>query len=344
MNRAHEILIGPLCLALLAAAFCVWSAFGNDVNLCVTAGCSLYQDSSLAGISLWWLGAGVFALLGLLALLGAAALGRALAGLALLGDICLLLLMALTAPCVSCLVAALFFALCYLSFRQAVTTRGRETKTRHSLLVLVWLLLFAVNLGAVARSQADVWSITDNSGEATVRMFFSPSCPSCREGVDILSGHVDVAFYPLAENEADIYKVAQMRLLLDQGQSMAEALAGSQETVVPRGLAAWSPDMLLLRFRMLRNKAHVFASGSQSVPFFEYHGLPAMLLKQNQARQPRAQSAPAPDRSGAGQAPFTPPFSLSPPSSPPFSQDGQDATLPLEPQVAGQCGGATPCP
>ncbi len=106
MKQSREILTGPLCIALLAAAFCIWSAFGNAVNFCAATGCLLYQDFTVGGISLWWLGTGSFAALGLLALLGAAAPGRLLAGLTLLGDICLLLLMALTAPCVSCLVAA----------------------------------------------------------------------------------------------------------------------------------------------------------------------------------------------------------------------------------------------
>ena len=139
MKRSREILTGSLCVTLLAAAFCVWSAFGNDVNFCVTAGCSLYQDFTVGGVSLWWLGTGTFALLALLALLGAAAAGRLLAGLALLGDICLLLLMALTAPCVSCLVVAVFFALSYLGFRQAepAQARGRDSHGRRS--VLLWI-------------------------------------------------------------------------------------------------------------------------------------------------------------------------------------------------------------
>ena len=71
MKQSREILTGSLCVTLLAAAFCVWSAFGNDVNFCVTAGCSLYQDFTVGGVSLWWLGTGTFALLALLALLGA---------------------------------------------------------------------------------------------------------------------------------------------------------------------------------------------------------------------------------------------------------------------------------
>ena len=356
MKRSREILTGPLCIALLAAAFCIWSAFGNDVNFCVTAGCSLYQDFTVGGISLWWLGTGTFAVLALLALLGAAAPGRLLAGLALLGDICLLLLMALTAPCVSCLVVAVFFALTYLGFRQAEQgqARGRGIQPRRSALLLVWVLLFTVNVGAVARSQTAIWPITEGDDEATVRMFFSPSCPSCREGIDILSGHVDVAFYPLAENDSDVYRVAQMRRLLDTGMNLAEALGQSQNVTPPRGLAALSPDLLWLRFRMLRNKAHVFSAGAQTVPFFEYHGLPSMLVKQ-QARQNRQPAGSASNRTDSRTdipAPPPPAQSQETPSSArddqtggqPGAQDGQDAALPLDPQEAGQCGGAAPCP
>ena len=345
MNRSHEVVTGALCLALLAAAFCAWSALGNEVNLCVTAGCSLYQDTSVAGISLWWLGAGVFAALCFLALLGATHWGRILAALALTGDVLLLLVMALTAPCVSCLIVAVFFALIYMSFRQAAAARSRANKPGHSALVLVWGVLFIVNLGAVAKSQANVWAITDNGQEASVHMYFSPSCSSCREGIAILSGHVDVAFYPLAENDADVYRIAHMMRRLDQGDSMAEALARSQEVNAPNGFAAWSPDMIWLRFRMLRNKSHVFMAGAQTVPFFEYHGLPSMLVKQAQAAGQRgtagtgspaaSSSAPAAGMSGGG-------------AGAAYPQQGQlggtSDALPLEPQIAGQCGGPAPCP
>ena len=87
-------------------------------------------------------------------------------------------------------------------------------------------------------------------------------------------------------------------------------------------MAATAPDMLLLRLRMLRNKAHVFMAGSQTVPFFEYHGLPAML-KKNPKQQASQASLP--------QVPTPPPAAGS-------------ADLPLDPQVAGQCSGTTPCP
>ena len=341
MNRSHEIITGALCLALLGAAFCAWSALGNEVNLCVTAGCSLYQDTTLAGISLWWLGAGAFAVLSFLALLGLAHWGRVLAALTLAGDVALLLVMALTAPCVSCLIVAIFFALTYASFRQAAAARTRSGKAGRSALVLVWGLLFIVNLGAVAKSQANVWAITDNAQDATVHMYFSPSCSSCREGIARLSGHVDVAFYPLAENDTDVYRVAHMLRRLNQGDSMAEALAHAQNVTAPGGLANWSLDMLWLRFHMLRNKSHVFLAGSHAVPFFEYHGLPSMLVKQGQSsgqRVPAGSSAnlgaPAGGMTGGGAGA----------ASTQRPQGGASDVLPLDPQIAGQCGGPVPCP
>ena len=103
--------------------------------------------------------------------------------------------------------------------------------------------------------------------------------------------------------------------------------------------------MIWLRFRMLRNKSHVFMAGAQTVPFFEYHGLPSMLVKQAQAAGQRgaagtgspdaSSSAPAAGMSGGG-------------AGAAYPQQGQlggaSDALPLEPQIAGQCGGPAPCP
>lgn len=315
MNHSRTILPGLMCLATLAAMFCAWSAAGNEVNFCVTAGCAILHDVSLAGVSLWWCGAAAFALLGVLGLAGLAWWGCLLAGLALLGDMGLLLVMATTAPCVSCLVVAAMFALLYAGFRRAVhrARNGASGGPGISLLLLAWGALFLFNAGMALRGQTGVWSLTDNAEEATVRMFFSPSCPSCREGVELLSGHVDVAFYPVAENEADIARVLRMTRLLDEGASMAEAVAAVRDVSAPAGLASLAPEYLLLRLRMLRNRAHVMTSGSQTIPFLEYQGLPAMLRP-----QPRHQPAPAAPVGGA--------------------------SLPLEPQVAGQCPAGTDCP
>lgn len=319
MTKSHAILFGPLLVSLAAIAFCVWSALGNDVNFCVTTGCTLYQDFTVAGISLWWFGSASFAFLCICALLGQNILGKRLAGLFVLGDTALLLLMAFTAPCVSCLVAALLFALCYFLFRRtgsASARPGESGSSRHSLLLWAWGLLFAINLGQVARSEIDIWPVLDQSGDAATRMFFSVDCPYCAKAIHALSGKVDVAFYPVSENPEDVYRIAKMMSLLDDGMNMSEALDQSGEYETPEGFAAYSPEMMLLRFRLLRNKAHIFAAGSQAVPFFEQRGLPVGLLKENASAESQANSV----------------------------KPENNFNLPPELTITGQCGSGVPCP
>ncbi|MDR1777904.1 MAG: hypothetical protein LBR31_08785 [Desulfovibrio sp.] len=336
MNH-REILAGPLSIALLATAFCVWSVFGNDINICSSSGCFLYQDFTLNGVSLWWIGATVFSVLALLSLVGAASLGRLVSGLALCGDICLLLLMALTAPCVNCLIVALFFAASYMTFTYAAEKRftrtGRQNgKIRNSVLLWLWLALFTINIGATVRTLAGPWPIVEAGDEVTTRLFFSPSCSSCREAVAILSGHVEVAFYPVAETENDLYKIVKMRESLDSGESVIDALNGAQEIQTPAGVAAYSPKFLFLRFKLLCNKAHVYLAGSHVVPFFEYRGMPTMLKPDRAQRQ-----SPSLSQQGRRQdrQNMTTPVNAAPNAS---------DDVPVSPLVEGRCAPNAPCP
>ena len=204
--------------------------------------------------------------------------------------------------------------------------RAGKRPPERPLLLYAWLLLFVVNAGQVMRTQGEVWSISENPGQATVRMFFSPSCSACREGIDILSGSVDVAFCPVAENDTDVARVERMLLLLEEGKSLREAVAACQNVEEPGPWAFLHPGQWGLRLRLQRNRAHIFNAGSRTVPFFEYHGLPAMLKKQAQPPAPARAQEPVIEFSPAG------------------GQTFPDAVLPLEPQVAGQCGGPAPCP
>lgn len=322
MAKSLAPLSGSLTAALLAILFCLWTALGNDVNICVTTGCTLYEDFSIAGISLWWVGVAAFTILAICALLGQAATGRWLAGLMLACDACLLALMAVTAPCVNCLIVALFFAMCYWLFRRRALYFNRQNQDgprRPSFLLWIWLVLYIVNIGQVARSQVEIWPIMDESGEPVTRMFFSPSCRYCVEGIKALSGNVSVAFYPVAENEADVAQIGEMFKLIESGEPIATALARSDGSAFDGFWAAWRPASLLLRFRLLGNKAHLFARGSQGVPFFEHKGLMPGLRE----KAPRTHA----------DSPSTP--------APPL---GTDHTLPVELQDGLQCGGLTPCP
>lgn len=65
MKRSTNILVLPLFLSVLAFVFCLWIGLGNRFEICVTAGCTLFEDAKLAGISMWWYGAAAFTALGI---------------------------------------------------------------------------------------------------------------------------------------------------------------------------------------------------------------------------------------------------------------------------------------
>ncbi len=323
MTKTYPALGAPLIVAALAVAFCVWTAFGNDVNICVTTGCALYQDFSVAGVSLWWIGCGAFLLLCACALFGQARIGRALAAIFLWGDACLLALMAATSPCVSCLVAAFFFFASYIAFGMAGKTipqRASGFSWGSFILKSVWSFFFIINLGLVARSQLNVWPLLDE-GDARTRLFFSLSCPRCLESVDALAGRIDIAYYPVAENEEDIFRVARIKKLVEEGAGVADAIARTRDDENGGYLAGYTPEMLLLRFRLLRNKSYIFQAGSQGVPFFEYLGVPPDVMQKIKAA--REERSPRIERS---------------------SEAGKSEALPPELFDSGQCVGDKPCP
>ena len=322
-QSSQGVLPAPLLTALAGVAFCVWSAWGNGLNLCVTHGCTLYQDASIGGISLWWAGAGAFAVLALIALMGRPGYGLFASGLCLVLDIALLALMAVTAPCVGCLLVAVFFALCYVAFRYAHSEGGRLSR---SWLLWAWACLVCVNVGAVVKSEMGPWRMFGPDDDE-VRLYFSPSCAACREAVMALGGRVNVGFYPVVEEYADVPRVAIMRAALDKGRNMAEAITQAQQPLPKQGaLDILAPDNLLLWLRLTRNKAHVLDAGSLSVPFIEFQGLPTGLVA---PRRPMS-AAPAP----TGQGPL---------AAPPASTD---PSLPIDTGISASCGkpGARPCP
>lgn len=332
MTKSHAILGTPLLISILGIIFCVWSAFGNDVNFCVTTGCTLYQDFTLFGISLWWYGTAAFTILAACAVLGFAKFGQRLGALFLTGDICLLILMSLTAPCVSCLAAAVMFALSYVFFRRSAFLFSRQNVPivmKNSIILMIWLIFFIVNIGQVARSQINLWPILDESGQAHMRMFFSPSCRYCVEGINVLSGNVDVAFYPVAENDEDVYRIGRMAALIEEGMGLSEALAQSADAAKPNFFESLSLKNLLLRFRLISNKAHVFSSGSQGVPFFENLGLPPSVRTKIDNREKKSIFSDGYDDNNKKD------LSTSDVPGP------KDPNLPVE--LEGQCGGSRPC-
>ncbi len=338
MNPSSQVSKSAAFLCVLGLAFCAWVYTGQAEEACFTAGCQLYQETSLAGVSLWVVGMAAFFLLGVLSLLGFASLACALTFLGIFCDAFLLGLLLFTAPCLFCLVFAFLLFATYLVLRASLRLQGKSFSPVRFLVLCVWAFFFTCNVGVVLKSAAPEWAISENVEDANVHMYFSPSCTACRRGIETLSGSVDVAFFPVAESDWDIVRVARMQEELAKGENMFDALTAASGVERPGSLELWRPHMVLLRLRLLVNKAHVYTSGGGRVPFFEYRGLPSFLREeserqelghQNFGRQPAAhEDAGHGYAAGASSA----------------SGTGGVANL-LGSSVSGYCtGGDAPCP
>lgn len=331
MNPTSQVSKSGAFLCLLGLAFCAWVYTGQAEEACFTAGCQLYQETSLAGVSLWIVGMAAFLFLGLLSLLGYAPLAAALAFLGIFCDAFLLALLLFTAPCLFCLIFAFLLFLTYLVLRASPRMQGKSFSPTRFFVLCAWVFFFTCNVGVVLKTAAPEWAISENVEDATVHMYFSPSCAACRKGIETLSGSVDVAFFPVAESDWDIVCVARMEEELAKGENMYDALTAAGAVERPGSLELWRPRMVLLRLRLLVNKAHIYISGGGRVPFFEYQGLPSFLLEEHE-RQKAAQKAASGQVSGSAYP----------------SSGVSSGSLPLPgipgSSVSGYCSGSTPCP
>lgn len=316
MVSQQRFLSWPFFLALAGILFSLWNVLGNASALCVTEGCSLFTNYTLAGVSLWWVGVAGFGLLLLLAIPGLAGLGAVCAGLGVALDCLLLLIMLFTAPCFNCLIVGLLLVLTFVAYRAA----ARREQRRHdaaflSPLLAVWVLLFVVDAGCLIHGSLGSWALAEpaDGAEPSVRVYFSPSCVACVSLVRAYDADRSgaAAWYPVAENDHDLLIIADMRRRLggegtegvgDGAVSLAAALDAALADVPARfsSLTLVQPDYLWLRFRLWRNAAHVLDAGSGRLPFVEFHGVPAILTAPP-AATPSA-SSPAPS---GGTAPLS---------------------------------------
>jgi hypothetical protein len=328
-HEARSFLPAPFAFALCGVAFCVWNVQSGDSIPCLTAGCTLFRNFTVAGVSLWWSGVAGFAILGLCALSGRLGLGTFCAALGLTLDCLLLLVMLGTSSCLPCLFAGLLLALTYLCFLVASHARQVQQRTStgplFSILLVAWACLFVANFGGMARENAEPWAMQAPADpqELVARAYFSPSCPACRQLVRELPPDqaAKLAWHPVAETDNDLRIIAAMLERLRQGDAMPQALAAALEAPLAGQWAILRSDMLLLQFRLWRNQAHVMEH-SEILPLIEFSGVPAFMF------QPRRIVAPQPA-----------PKAIPQPA-------GHDAVLPTELNIVGRCvpQADAPCP
>ena len=305
-----------LFFALLGLAWCGYVAFPTTTPLpCSTSGCALFRDTKFAGLSLWWVGGAYFFLLAVICLRGNRHLARMLAGLALFLDALLLVIMFLTAPCFDCLVVAVFIGMCYYTLRPSAHPDGWFTggENSRSLLLPIWFGLLLGNAVLAANEQLPQYNL-GNPQARELSVYFSPSCPACREALTSLGRNASL--YPVEESEADRDSIIKLGALLKAGVPMKDALSRCLDDNEPVPALPFY-ESLLIQMQLLRNKAALMRQGFRALPLIQVNGMPggppntplerSSLTPREQAPAPAAIPAPqsaagAADRS-AGQAP-----------------------------------------
>ncbi len=257
--------IAAFFLSLVGAAFCVTAALGGAETLCVTEGCNLTHNVSVFGISLWWFGTAGFMLLAILLATRQAKLALFFSGLGVGADCILLAWLALTLPCFNCMIAGGLFALILFFQIRAQDAALPMRKALFSLLA-VWLLLFSPCVfSTTSELLAQPWPIL-GSPKAPVKLFFSPTCPACKDAVlTTLKNDISfVAFIPIAEHEGDDVLIQELRNRLLASQKPADSLRRFfNEISTVRPTRAPRLDLL---FRLYRNKMALYRYGAEKVP------------------------------------------------------------------------------
>ncbi len=270
---SKQLRTGPtILLAVLGAVYCAAVEFGLGEVLCLTNGCSLYQNFSVQGISLWHVGFITFLTLAGLCLAGKAQLAFYLSSLTIFADCFLLLLMTLTSPCVACMGAAAFLALVFYSLHRAVAAHNTKNEHPRSRLLIAWSLFFVAAV-LVTIKELTAPAAWYGPQDAPARLYFSPNCPACMQAVDAFAASATpVAYYPVAVDLEEVKIILAVEEDLKHNIPLAASLR-KHRTNPPASLPL-NADTLGTLWQILRNRADVLAMGKGSVPLILINGVP----------------------------------------------------------------------
>lgn len=287
-NRSKGILLLPFFLAIIGILFSFWNLLSPQSVPCISAGCNLYQHSEVDGFTLWWFGLFGFGILAIVAIIRKAHIGRIIAAIGLAIDSILFAIMAMTLPCMSCLVVGCLLAFSYLSFRKASFSFSNDVNSEHiiitrSWLVTIWSVLFFVNIVLLARELITPWALDvgDKSRSSTISIYFSPTCPACRKLILTLpeSEIQKSTWYPITEESQDIASIAMLeRIVMNRQIPFAEAFSIALEA---QPFSFWdrlSFQNIILQLRLWINRAHVLVQGDGRIPLLEFRGIPSVFI------------------------------------------------------------------
>ncbi len=283
--------------AFTGILFSLLNIFDTSELLCLTSSCEVFSEFTLFGISLWIYSASFFVLLFGLLCIKKYIFVFVFCALGLIADTLLLALMLVTAPCFSCLVIALILALLTMaSYKVCFSNKFIYA------FIAIWGLLFVINSGALVKESVKPYAIyvneahLENPLEASMRVYFSPSCSACNDLVLLLGSREitnanDIVWLPVAESSDDVAKVAKMHASIQAGDDLKTALEKARAS---EEQDAFITDFLL-QARLLINQSRLHAAGTSKIPFIEYTGVPAFLMKKQEIPlESKALSSPNP--------------------------------------------------
>jgi hypothetical protein len=254
---------------------------------CVTSGCSVYSGYSFAGLTFYHWGALFFAAALVISLFycGSTPTIILTAG-ALIADCLFLGYQLLFWPCTNCLLVALIVGALGLSI---LLSGGNARPLWRKCLVVAlgaWLFLFvATSASAIKEVYAQPWVASSFTEQAKTVVYFSPTCPSCKdlvEGLLYTGQSKQIAFIPIAKNSEDLGRLAALpdHILRTDIKRLFSDRAPTASVTFGQRLRLW------------RNKASLASHGEARVPLVIGDPLdvqkPSLTGKKNSYQSSRA--------------------------------------------------------
>ena len=244
---------------MLGAAFCALSALGYTMEICVSQGCSITREVSIAGVSFYW-----FGMLAFMALLVCwwAPVNRKyvypLAGMIMAAETGLLLWQICYLPCTNCLIVALLFGVAIFSLKTPPNVPYfRNLRAVYAGLFSVATVLFMT--GMVSPIQLGI-----PREEAGTLVYFSPASEEGRAAaLRAVSSEASACLIPVVEDPHDINLIVDLREKIARGQTLTQALTG------PCLVEAITPTLtqkMIIKYRSFLARVELLRFGVGTLP------------------------------------------------------------------------------
>lgn len=273
----HKFLPISFGVSLIGLGFSVYNVLNSYLSpeTC-TANCSVFANFTFMGFSLWWVSTLVFAFILILSLFGLAYWIRLITAAALFLDLFLFVVMLTTTVCYMCMGAGVIFACSYYAVRYE-NRRPIEPYPK-TLLLTAWGILFIALAGSAVNASQDAYPLVQ-AENPTTKVFFSPSCSACKKLIQAEYANKNIAWYPVEENEDDIWRIIYMQERLLAGDNLYQALEKAEQAKPEEKaglLDGLDGDYWHMQYEVWKNSA-IVKRRSTVLPFAEVYGVPTSL-------------------------------------------------------------------